>query len=67
MYFIAELYKVGVVSDLVLHECMRTLLRSSTDEESLEEAVILFSVAGRHMEKHGANVSNISYTIAARD
>lgn len=55
--FIGELYKVDMVSETIMHECMRRLLRSSMDEESLECFAVLFSVVGQSLEKKGINVS----------
>ena len=57
--FIAELFKLRMVSDTIIHECIRRLLRSTTtDEVSLECVAILFTVAGKYLDKDKAKVSN---------
>lgn len=54
--FIAELFKLRMVSDTIVHECIRRLLRSTFDETSLECVTILFTVAGKYLDKQKAKV-----------
>lgn len=56
--FIAELFKLRMVSDSIIHECIRRLLRSTLDETSLECVAILFTVAGKYLSKQSAKVRN---------
>lgn len=54
--FIAELFKLRMVSDTIIHECIRRLLRSTFDETSLECVAILFTIAGKYLDKQNAKV-----------
>lgn len=51
--FIAELFKLRMVSDTIVHECIRRLLRSTFDEESLECVAIMFTIAGKYLDRQG--------------
>ena len=54
--FIAELFKLRMVSDTILHECIRRLLRSTLDETSLECVSILLSASGKYLDKQKSKV-----------
>lgn len=56
--FIAELFKLRMVSDTIIHECIRRLLRATFDETSLECVAILFTVAGKYLDKQKAKVGS---------
>lgn len=54
--FLGELFKLKVVSENILHECITRLLKSSADDSSLECAAVLFTTAGQHLDKQEAKV-----------
>lgn len=54
--FIAELFKLRMVSDTIVHECIRRLLRSTSDETSLECVSVLLSTSGKYLDKQKAKV-----------
>ena len=54
--FIGELYKLKMLSETIMRECITRLLRSSSDEELLECAVILIMIAGKDLDKPEAKV-----------
>ena len=55
MRFIAELFKLRMVSDTIVHECIRRLLRATFDEESLECVSIMFIIAGKYLDRQGGS------------
>jgi hypothetical protein len=57
--FIAELFKLRMVPDNIMHECIRRLLRSTFDETYLECVAILLTVAGKCLDKHNGKVGHL--------
>ncbi|XP_076860584.1 eukaryotic translation initiation factor 4 gamma 1-like [Brachyhypopomus gauderio] len=49
--FIGELFKVEMLSELILHDCIVKLLQKSHSEERLECLCILLSTIGKDIEK----------------
>merc|ERR1719191_551831 len=50
--FIGELYKLGMLTARIMHECVRKLLNSNpSDEESLECLCRLLTTVGKALEK----------------
>ena len=54
--FIGELFKLQMLSETILHECITRLLKSSSDEESLECFSRLISTTGKDLDKQQAKV-----------
>eukprot|EP00731_Ephydatia_muelleri_P015444 Em0008g1164a len=57
--FIGELYKLKILSESVMHECMIRLLRSVFDEESLECFAMLMTTTGKDLDKEEAKVCGV--------
>lgn len=57
--FIAELFKVKMLSATIMHECVVRLLRSSSDEESLECFATIMTTTGKLLDRPEAQVSKI--------
>ena len=55
--FIGELFKLKMLSETIMHECVVRLLRSSSDEESLECFAGLITTTGKDLDKPEAKVS----------
>ena len=55
--FIGELFKLSMLSETIIHECTVRLLKSTSDEESLECFAKLITVAGKQMDHPQAKVS----------
>ena len=49
--FVGELFKLKMLSETIMHECVARLLRSSSDEESLECFARLITTAGKYLDK----------------
>ena len=50
--FIGELYKLGMLTARIMHECVRKLLLSNpSDEEALECLCRLLTTVGKALEK----------------
>ena len=49
--FIGELFKLGMLSETIMHECITRLLKSTSDEESLECFGKLIMTTGKDLDK----------------
>lgn len=54
--FIGELFKLEMLSETIMHECIVRLLQSSSDEESLECFARLITTTGKELDKEKAKV-----------
>ena len=54
--FIGELFKLSMLSETIMHECITRLLKSSSDEESLECFGKLIMTTGKDLDKPKAKV-----------
>jgi translation initiation factor 4G len=54
--FIGELFNLRMLSDTIMHECVLRLLRSSSDEESLECFAVLITTTGKCLDKPESKV-----------
>ena len=54
--FVGELFNVKMLSETIMHECVARLLRSSSDEESLECFAGLITVIGKYLDKPESKV-----------
>ena len=54
--FIGELFKVKMFSETIMHACVVQLLRSSSDEESLECFAGLITIVGKDLDHSEAKV-----------
>eukprot|EP00731_Ephydatia_muelleri_P015418 Em0008g1138a len=54
MRFIGELYKLKMLSEFTIHECMIRLLKSSSNETSLECFAKLMTITGTELDKEEA-------------
>ena len=54
--FIGELFKLSMLSEIVMHECITRLLKSTSDEESLECFGILIMTTGKDLDRPEAKV-----------
>ena len=63
VHFIGELYKLKMLPDIVIHECLIRLLQSSSDTDSLECFTRLVTISGKEIDKPVAKVCNHSLWI----
>ena len=56
MHFVGELYKLKMLSENIIHECLIRLLQSSSDTDSLECFTHLITVSGKEIDKPEAKV-----------
>ena len=63
MQFIGELFKLKMLSETVIHECLVRLLRSSSDTDSLECFARLLAVTGNDIDKPEAKVCEYMYFV----
>ncbi len=54
--FIGELFKLDMLSETIMHECIVRLLQSSSDEESLECFARLITTTGKELDQQKAKV-----------
>ena len=54
--FIGELFKLKMLSETIMHKCITRLLKSSSDEESLECFGKLIIITGKDLDKPEAKV-----------
>ena len=54
--FIGELFKLQMLSEAIMHECITRLLKSTSDEESLECFATLITTTGKDLDKEAARV-----------
>ena len=57
--FIGELFKLKMLSETIMHECITRLLKSTSDEESLECFAGLIKTTGKDLDKPEAKVSDL--------
>ena len=55
--FIGELFKLQMLSETIMHECIVRLLKSTSDEESLECFARLITTTGKELDSVKARVS----------
>ena len=55
--FMGELFKLQMLSHAIVHESITLLVKSVSDEESLECCARLLSVTGKDLDKEAAKVS----------
>ena len=72
--FVGELFKLKMLSETIMHECITKLLKSSSDEEALECFAKLMTTTGKDLDhpeaKVGCHVSDaavIHFGIVAKD
>ena len=54
--FIGDLFKLQMLSEAIWHECITPLLKSTSDEESLECFARLITTTGKVLDKEAARV-----------
>jgi translation initiation factor 4G len=54
--FLSELFNLKMLSETIMHECVARLLRSSSDEESLEYFAVLITTAGKSLDNPESKV-----------
>ena len=54
--FLGELFKLKMLSETIMHECIVRLLRSSSDEHSLEICAIVMTITGKDLDRPEAKV-----------
>ena len=52
--FIGELFKLQMLSETIMHECITRLLKSTSDEESLECFARLITTVGKELDSKEA-------------
>ncbi len=57
--FIGELFKLNMLSETIMHECIVRLLKSSSDEETLECFARLITTTGKEIDHPDAKVSSV--------
>ena len=57
--FIGELFKLQMLSETIMHECIVRLLKSTSDEESLECFARLITTTGKDLDQEKAKVSHV--------
>jgi translation initiation factor 4G len=50
--FIGELYKVGNITENVIHSCIQRLIQTPSDEEAIESLCRLLTTIGKGLENH---------------
>ena len=63
MHFIGELFKLKMLSEIVIHECLVRLLQSSSDTDCLECFARLLTISGKDVDKPEAKVCKYIKTI----
>lgn len=58
--FIGELFKLKMLSETIMHECITRLLRSSSDEEALECFGKLITTTGKDLDTPKARVKDFT-------
>lgn len=58
--FIGELFKLNMLSSHIMHSCVAKLLKSKTDEESLESFCKLISTVGSRLEAGNERAPEVS-------
>ena len=62
--FIGELFKLKMLSETIMHECITRLLKSTSDEESLECFARLITTTGKDLDaKQEAKVGVVSSVV----
>ncbi len=56
MLFIGELFKLQMISEAIMHDCITRLLKSTSDEEALEGFGKLIMTTGKDLDKPKAKV-----------
>ena len=60
--FIGELFKLQMLIDTIMYDCIEYLIRDKTDEESLESLCQLLKTIGKEIDtKAGDKVKNIFF------
>ncbi len=54
--FIGELFNLKMLSEIIMHECITRLLKSTSDEEALEYFATLIKITGKDLDKPEARV-----------
>ncbi|KAL5490844.1 hypothetical protein EMCRGX_G016035 [Ephydatia muelleri] len=65
--FIGELYKLKMLSESTIHECMIRLLKSSSNEKSLECFAKLMTITGTELDKEEAKLEMDIYFSRVND
>eukprot|EP00731_Ephydatia_muelleri_P015436 Em0008g1156a len=65
--FIGELYKLKILSESIIHDCMRKSLASTSDEKSLERFAKLMTVTGKELDKEEAKLEMDTYFSIVND
>ena len=55
--FIGELFKLQMLSEIIMHGCITRLLKSMSDEESLECFARLITTTGKDLDKEQVKVN----------
>ena len=58
IHFIGELFKLQMLSEAIMHECITRLLKSTSDEERLECFATLITTTGKDLDNEAAKVGN---------
>ncbi len=61
--FIGELFKLEMLSETIMHECIVRLLSSTSDEESLECFARLITTTGKELDVEKAKVGVASLAL----
>lgn len=56
LQFMGELFKLGMLSETIIHECITRLLKSTSDDESLECFRVLIMTTGKDLDRPWAKV-----------
>ena len=56
--FLGEMFKLQMLSEAVMHECITRLMKSTWNEESLERFAKLITITGKDLDNEAAKVSN---------
>lgn len=59
--FLGELFKLKMLSETIMHECIVSLLKSASDEEALEGFGKLIMTIGKDLDHPEAKVGVVKY------
>jgi hypothetical protein len=64
--FFGELFKLKMLSETIMHECIVRLLRSSSDGHSLEMCAVILTITGKDLDRPEAKVSECHSIVCYR-
>ena len=60
-YFLGELYKLNMLTDGIMNDCIERLLKKESDEEAIECSCILITIIGKVLDNSNNAAKMKSY------